>query len=230
MCLEIEFEALSTSFIPDDGQGKEGQPCTNSTRNQKGSSMHKPQTIKTPVKRPIISHISAEKRLNPQNLQVWAILTNFHLIFFWLGEGEGMIFTYLFICIQWNEYEFSNVQLERRVKEQASLEAETLDERLRLSGDDSPNRISENIVKCLSSILLRLGSTKNQSGAENLPSFSTLAARESSEETNYRDPYGICSEFGKRDIGPYKKLCQIEAGSINLNRTANSMFLLSRLK
>ncbi|XP_075669628.1 uncharacterized protein LOC142639305 [Castanea sativa] len=175
--------------LSDDGRGKEDQSCTNSTRNQKGSSMHKSQTTKTPVKRPIISHISAEKRLNPQNLQV-----------------------------------------ERRVKDQASLEAETLDERLRLSGDDSPNRISENILRCLSSILLRLGSTKNRSGAENLPSFSTLAARESSEETNYWDPYGICSEFGKRDIGPYKKLCQIEAGSINLNRTANSMFLLSRLK
>ncbi|KAM3710473.1 hypothetical protein ACB098_01G033400 [Castanea mollissima] len=175
--------------LSDDGRGKEDQSCTNSTRNQKGSSMHKSQTTKTPVKRPIISHISAEKRLNPQNLQ-----------------------------------------LERRVKDQASLEAETLDERLRLSGDDSPNRISENILKCLSSILLRLGSTKNRSGEENLPSFSTLAARESSEETNYWDPYGICSEFGKRDIGPYKKLCQIEAGSINLNRTANSMFLLSRLK
>lgn len=175
--------------LSDDGRRKEDQPCTNSTRNQKGSSMHKSQTTKTPVKRPIISHISAEKRLNPQNLQ-----------------------------------------LERRVKDQASLEGETIDERLRLSDNDSPNRISENIVKCLSSILLRLSSTKNRSSAENLPSFSTLAARESSEETNYWDPYGICSEFGKRDIGPYKKLCQIEAGSINLNRTANSMFLLSRLK
>ncbi|XP_050267254.1 uncharacterized protein LOC126712001 isoform X2 [Quercus robur] len=175
--------------LSDDGRGKEDQPCTNSTRNQKGSSMHKSQTTKTPVKKPIISHISAEKRLNPQNLQ-----------------------------------------LERRVKDQASLEGETLDERLRLSDNDSPNRISENIVKCLSSILLRLSSTKNRNSAENLPPFSTLAARESSEETNYWDPYGICSEFGKRDIGPYKKLCQIEAGSINLNRTANSMFLLSRLK
>ena len=231
MCPEIGFEALSTSFIPDDGQGKEDLPCTNSTRNQKGSSMHKSQTTKTPVKRPIISHISAEKRLNPQNLQVCTNLTNFHLVFFWLGEGGGGgSDIYLFICIQWNEYEFSNVQLERRVKDQASLEAETVDERLRLSDNDSPNRISENIVKCLSSILLRLSSTKNRSSAENLPSFSTLAARESSEETNYWDPYGICSEFGKRDIGPYKKLCQIEAGSINLNRTANSMFLLSRLK
>nr|XP_023917803.1 uncharacterized protein LOC112029346 [Quercus suber]XP_023917805.1 uncharacterized protein LOC112029346 [Quercus suber]POF03657.1 hypothetical protein CFP56_34416 [Quercus suber] len=175
--------------LPDDGRGKEDQPCTNSTRNQKGSSMHKSLTIKTPVKRPITSHLSAEKRLNPQNLQ-----------------------------------------LERRVKDQASLEAETLDERLRLSDNDSPNRISENIVKCLSSILLRLSSTKNRSSAENLPSLSTLAARESSEETKYWDPYGIFSEFGNRDIGPYKKLCQIEAGSINLNRTANSMFLLSRLK
>ena len=89
MCPEIGFEALSTSFIPDDGQGKEDQPRTNSTRNQKGSSMHKSQTTKTPVKRPIISHISAEKRLNPQNLQVCTNLTNFHLVFLIGGRGGG---------------------------------------------------------------------------------------------------------------------------------------------
>ena len=119
----------------------------------------------------------------------------------------------------------SNVQLECRLKDQASKEARTPDERL--SGDDSPNRISENILKCLSSILLRMSSMKNRSRTENL---STLATQESSEETNYWDPYGICLEFEKKDIGPYKKLCQIEAGSINLNRTANSLFLLRRLK
>lgn len=169
--------------LSDDGRGKEDQSCTNSMRNQKGSSMYRSQTIKTPFKRPLISHRTAEKRLDP------------------------------------------NLQLECRLKDQASIEARTPDERL--SGDDSPNRISENILKCLSSILLRMSSMKNRSRTENL---STLATQESSEETNYWDPYGICLEFGKKDIGPYKKLCQIEAGSINLNRTANSLFLLRRLK
>lgn len=161
--------------FPDDGRVKEEQSCTNLTKNQKRSSIHKSHTVQTEVKRPLISHRSAEKRLD-----------------------------------------------------QARLEARTPDERL--SGDDDPNRISENTLKCLSSILLRMSSMKNRNGAENLPSFSTLVNRKSNEETNYWDPYGICSEFGKRDIGPYKKLCQVEAASINPNRITTSLFLIRKLK
>lgn len=116
----------------------------------------------------------------------------------------------------------STVQVECRVKNQTNLGARTL----KSSGDDGPNRISEDTVKCLSSILLRMSSTKYRRTAENLPSLSTLVT----EENNYWDPYCICSEFGKRDIGPYKKLCQIEAGSINPNRTATSSFLRRKLK
>lgn len=115
-----------------------------------------------------------------------------------------------------------------KVKDQARPEATTPDERL--SGDDDPNRISESILKCLSSILLRMSSMKNRNSAEILPSFSTLVTPKSGEETNYWDPYGICSEFGRRDIGPYKKLCQVEAGSINPNRPATSLFLVRKLK
>ncbi|KAG6674762.1 hypothetical protein I3842_15G061400 [Carya illinoinensis] len=172
--------------LSDDVRGQEDQSCTKSVKNVKGSSIHKPQSVKTPVKRPLISHRSAEKRLDHQNLQV-----------------------------------------ECRLNDQHSLEARTPDEG---PGDDGPNRISENIVECLSSILLRMSLKKNQSTAENLPSILTSSTRESSEETNYWDPYGVCSVYGKRDIGPYKKFCRIEAGSINPNRTANSVFLLRRLK
>lgn len=155
--------------FPDDGRGKEDQSCTNLTKNQKRSSIHKSHTVQTPVKRPLISHRSAEKRLD-----------------------------------------------------QARLEANRI--------FDDPNRISENTLKCLSSILLRMSSMKNRNSAENLPSFSTLVTRKSNEETNYWDPYGICSEFGKRDIGPYKKLCEVEAASINPNRITTSLFLLRKLK
>ncbi|XP_062159870.1 uncharacterized protein LOC133867180 isoform X2 [Alnus glutinosa] len=152
-----------------DGRGKEDQSCTNLTKNQKRSSIHKSHTVQTPVKRPLVSHRSAEKRLD-----------------------------------------------------QARLEANRI--------FDDPNRISENTLKCLSSILLRMSSMKNRNSAENLPSFSTLVTRKSNEETNYWDPYGICSEFGKRDIGPYKKLCEVEAASINPNRITTSLFLLRKLK
>lgn len=176
--------------LSDDGRGKEDQLCTNSTMNHKGFSTHKFQTLKPQVKRPLIGHRSAEKRLDPKNLR-----------------------------------------LECRVKDQGSLEVRTpVIPDAGPSGDDSPNQISENILKCLSSILLRMNSMKNRRTTENVPSLSTLRTQESSEETEYRDPYGIRSEVGKIDIGPYKKLFPIEAGSINPNQTATSMFLLHRLK
>ncbi len=75
-----------------------------------------------------------------------------------------------------------------------------------------------------------MSTTKSRRTAENLPFLSTLVSQENGEETEYRDPYGMCSQFGKRDIGPYKHLFAIEAGTINPNRTSNSLFLLHRLK
>ena len=121
------------------------------------------------------------------------------------------------------------LQLEVRVTEQDSTEVRLprIPEKM-LSGEDSPNRISENILKCLSSILMRMSPAKGTT--ENQPSFSTLGIQESKERPEFWDPYGICSEFGKRDIGPYKQLYAVEAGSINPNRTSSSLFLLRRLK
>ncbi|KAF8405074.1 hypothetical protein HHK36_009971 [Tetracentron sinense] len=81
-----------------------------------------------------------------------------------------------------------------------------LDERAS-EGDSSPNKISEDILKCLSNVFLRMSTLKNR-GLEILPSsLSALASQEHCEETDCSDPYGICPEFRKRDIGPYKHLC-----------------------
>ncbi|CAI8599208.1 unnamed protein product [Vicia faba] len=87
--------------------------------------------------------------------------------------------------------------------------------------DESPNIISENILKCLTSILLRMSK---------LP-YRPLKSKKCIEGTEFLDPYGIL-EFGKRDIGPYKQLAasNIEAESFNPTRTAKSLFLLHRLK
>lgn len=123
-----------------------------------------------------------------------------------------------------------NVQLECRVRDQESTEAQTIVSDSTVSEDDGPNRISENILKCLSSIFLRMLSVKNRASAESLPSISTLGAQETNHKTEFQDPYGICSEFGKRDIGPYKQLFSIEIDSNKPIRTANSLFLLPRLK
>ncbi|KAA8537711.1 hypothetical protein F0562_027299 [Nyssa sinensis] len=113
------------------------------------------------------------------------------------------------------------ILLECRVMDHESAEARNSVIR---DGDDNPNTLSENILKCLSSIFLRMSSLKKRRTTE------TLASYETCEETEFKDPYGICSEFGKRDIGPYKNLFAIEPNSINSNWTTNSVFLISRLK
>ncbi|KAL4335735.1 hypothetical protein GQ457_07G025730 [Hibiscus cannabinus] len=123
------------------------------------------------------------------------------------------------------------LQLECRVRDQDSAEARNLstsDERP--MADDGPNKVSEELVKCLSTIFLRMSTMKRRSSAESFPSLSFLGSQESRDETKFRDPYGICSNFGRRDIGPYKHLISIDVGSINPNRTSNSLFLLRRLK
>ncbi|KAH1065645.1 hypothetical protein J1N35_030632 [Gossypium stocksii] len=176
--------------LSDEGRGKENQSCTNSTKSNKGSLVDKSPTVKTPVKRPLIDSKPAEKRLDPQKLQ-----------------------------------------LECRVRDLDSAEARNLStSEERPMANDGPNKVSEELVKCLSTIFLRMSSKKRNSAADSFPSVSMLGSQESSDVTKFQDPYGICSNFGRRDIGPYKHLFPIDAGSINLNRTSNSLFLLRRLK
>lgn len=62
--------------ISDDKQGKENQSSNNSTKNNEKSFIHKAQA-RTPVKRPPIDHKTAEKRSDPQKLQVHTKITTF---------------------------------------------------------------------------------------------------------------------------------------------------------
>ncbi|KAE8718148.1 hypothetical protein F3Y22_tig00110017pilonHSYRG00064 [Hibiscus syriacus] len=121
--------------------------------------------------------------------------------------------------------------LECRVRDQDSAEVRNLstsDERP--LANNGASKVSEELVKCLSTIFLRMSSMKRRSSAESFPSLSMLGSQESRDETKFRDPYGICSILGRRDIGPYTHLISIDAGSINPNRSSNSLFLLRRLK
>ena len=195
----------------------ENQPCTNSTKNKR-SSNSKAHTIKTPVKRPPNEYRSAERRVNPQKLQVCSHITKFQLV-------KSQFYAL------WNEHRLLYVQLECRVIDHGIAESTiSVIQDEQLSRDENPNKISENILKCLSSIVLRMSSSKNMPTEDILPSLSALNSCESFEATESRDPYGICSEFGKRDIGPYKNLFAVEAASINPNQTTNSVFLVRRLK
>ncbi|KAK4348788.1 hypothetical protein RND71_031543 [Anisodus tanguticus] len=123
------------------------------------------------------------------------------------------------------------VQMEDQVMYHRSLEERifvTQDRKPSL--DESPNTISENILKCLSNIFFRMSSRKSRSTTDTLPSLTGYNSCESIAKKEFGDPYGICSKFEKRDIGPYKHLYAVEASSINPNRTTISVFLVRRLK
>ncbi|XP_028760471.1 uncharacterized protein LOC114735720 isoform X3 [Neltuma alba] len=77
--------------------------------------------------------------------------------------------------------------------------------------DMTPNGISEDIVKCLCNIFIRICTSKDRLG-------------------ELSDPYGINFQSEKRDIGPYKNLCEVKASTVDFNRTTNALFLIHRLE
>ncbi|KAH1118915.1 hypothetical protein GLYMA_17G176400v4 [Glycine max] len=97
--------------------------------------------------------------------------------------------------------------------------------------DSTPNRVSEDIVKCLCSIFVRIGTSKDKIGESKTPSRSASAFHQCSKEKDQScDPYGICSESKTREVGPYKNLCEVKATTADMNRTTNAVFLIHRLK
>nr|ACH63242.1 hypothetical protein [Rheum australe] len=117
-------------------------------------------------------------------------------------------------------------QVECRTNRLEFADVSTLPQVDRNLGDNSPNAVSESIIKCLMTILFRMRRTKSKSIAEQLPSLYSYRASENKEAL---DPYNICSEL-RRDIGPYKSLCSVDVSSINSSQTASTLFLLRRLK
>lgn len=97
--------------------------------------------------------------------------------------------------------------------------------------DSTPNRVSEDLVKCLSSIFVRIGTSKDKFVEPKTPSRTTSTFKQCSKETDQLcDPYVICSESNTRDVGPYKNLCEVKASTVDVNRTTNALFLTHRLK
>ncbi|KAK1407541.1 hypothetical protein QVD17_39159 [Tagetes erecta] len=95
-----------------------------------------------------------------------------------------------------------------------------------LSGDDDPNKISESILKCLMFVFGRMSSNSALKMTEMLPS---LASCETPWAMDFKDPYNTFYEFENADIGPYKYLYEVEATTINTNRTTISAYLGQRL-
>lgn len=97
------------------------------------------------------------------------------------------------------------------------------------SESSGPSKLSEDILRCLMNIFSRLSSPGNTKELlEASPSVSGSSG--SSEETDSLDPYGICAEFGIRDIGPYKYFRAVEASSNFPNLPMGCSFLTWRLK
>ncbi|CAG7886122.1 unnamed protein product [Brassica rapa] len=95
------------------------------------------------------------------------------------------------------------VQINDRLEEQDKAQESSV------SGSSSEaNRVSEDLLKCLVSIILRISSSKD----------------------TVLDPYSNCLEWRAREIGAYKNLCSVDASSIDLGRRTNASFLIHRLK
>lgn len=125
----------------------------------------------------------------------------------------------------------SFIQPECVVKDRKTDEMTLCDASDEASLDKStvPNKLSEDILKCLMNIFLRISSPKNtEDDMETSPSSSDSC--ESSGERDSQDPYGICAEFGKRDIGPYKHFRSVEVISKSQNFLMVSSSLKCRLK
>lgn len=82
-----------------------------------------------------------------------------------------------------------------------------------LEDANGPNKLSEDILKCLISMYSR----NNKVDKEAVSSI-------------FGDPYGICHEFGRRDIGPYIDFYSIETKSVDLTTKTGSSLLVRRLK
>lgn len=117
------------------------------------------------------------------------------------------------------------IQLENRIKleHQSSEERNPANQEDPSPRDNNLSKISEDILRCLMNIFISMNSVKSRSKIETLPS-------EKMKYAEFKDPYGVCSKFGKRDIGPYRHLFCIEAPSVKSNQMTKSVFLVQRLK
>ena len=95
----------------------------------------------------------------------------------------------------------------------------------------TPNKVSEDILKCLCSIFLRMTTFKDKAlESWALSMRSAMVSVDNNRESEVCDPYDISAQSTTRDIGHYKHLCAIETSSIDLNRTTSALFLIHRLK
>ncbi|XP_076883191.1 uncharacterized protein LOC143531873 [Bidens hawaiensis] len=100
-----------------------------------------------------------------------------------------------------------------------------------LEAESECNKVSENVLKCLIGIFLRLSKLKAKTmDAEAFSNLMSLDLTGGDRGPAFRDPYGVCLKSKRRDIGPYKDLFAIETGSIDFKKKANASLSIRRLK
>ncbi|KAK9067084.1 hypothetical protein SSX86_014408 [Deinandra increscens subsp. villosa] len=121
-------------------------------------------------------------------------------------------------------------RLVNQEKAQESCSSSSSGDRI-LEAESECNKISENVIKCLIGIFLRLSKLKAKTmDAEAFSNLMSLDLTSGDRGPDFRDPYGVCLKSKRRDIGPYKDLFAIEAGSIDFKKKTNASLLIRRLK
>ncbi|XP_050206807.1 uncharacterized protein LOC126656313 [Mercurialis annua] len=186
---QVSGKPNSSSFLVDDGRGKENQSYINSLKDKQSPDKKTPK-ITTPIKRISNKHESPEKCLNPLKLE------------------------------------------SRLVDRERAQESSSGDSDDRVSEPHiTPNKVSEDVLKCLCSILLRMTALKDKAvESGNLDMRSAVVPIDINQENEIRDPYGVSAQSTIRDIGYYKHLCAIESSSIDLNRMISALSFIQRLK
>ncbi|MQL82915.1 hypothetical protein Taro_015401 [Colocasia esculenta] len=125
----------------------------------------------------------------------------------------------------------SNAQLDVKTTSGKKVEAISRTPVKAMAPDEEsePNKISEDLLKCLCDIFSRMNLPDN-SGAELDTCPSVSGSTNDSEDISFRDPYGVCTEYGKRDIGPYRQFQIVEGHLISSNLAAHSSFTARKLK
>ncbi|KAJ0754179.1 putative ternary complex factor MIP1, leucine-zipper [Helianthus annuus] len=115
-------------------------------------------------------------------------------------------------------------------KAQESCSSSSSGDRI-VEAESECNKISENVLKCLIGIFLRLSKLKAKTmDAEAFSNLMSVDLTGGDQGPAFRDPYGVCLKSKRRDIGPYKDLFAIEAGSIDFKKKMNASLLIRRLK
>ncbi|KAL6656157.1 hypothetical protein ACP70R_006983 [Stipagrostis hirtigluma subsp. patula] len=96
-------------------------------------------------------------------------------------------------------------------------------------GSSVPNKLSEELTRCLLAIFSRMGAAAGEEQQAPSPSVSGSSDQSSEDAYPPQDPYGVL-ELGARDIGPYKRMHAVDAASFDPDALAGDALLSRRLK